>query len=73
MEGNWWARSIRKTKNKSRDRKTKKVHKIKAHKIRIESIKDTTSWEAEELRIGRINKVRSLDPIAVCFFLCIFS
>ena len=55
MERNWWARKTRKTKNKNRDRKTRK---IEVYKIRIELIKDTTKTETEGVSIERINEFK---------------
>ena len=64
MEGIWWKRNIKNTKNKNRDRKTKKINKIEENKkviggseIRIKLIKDTTKSETGRLRIKRINKL----------------
>ena len=60
---NWWARYTRKTKNKVRDGKTKKLNKIEGHKIRIGSMKSTAKRGTEELRIERINKLNKIEEI----------
>ena len=65
LEGIWWARNIRKTKNKKqKQKKLKKVNKIEEtekvigkQEIRTELIKDTTK-NKEWLRIERINRLR---------------
>ena len=48
---------------KTETEKLIKVNEIEEHKIRIESIKDTTKIETKELRIERRNKLNKIGKI----------
>ena len=66
MEKRFWNKTdeqetLERLKMKIETEKLKKVNKIEGHKRRIESIKDTTKRETEELRIERINKFKKIE------------
>ena len=66
MEKRFWNKTdeqetLERLKMKIETEKLKKVNKIEGHKRRIESIKDTTKRETEELRIERINKLKKIE------------